>query len=64
MISLTLYPHEFLIVARRRLEMTQGELAKLLGTSRQMVNYYEAGVVGISNDKMEKIKEMVRETAL
>ena len=61
MIPVELYPEEYLRVMRTRLELTQTALAKRLGVTRQMVNYYENAIVGISADTLEAVKRMVEE---
>jgi len=56
--TLELWPDEFLRVTRSRLEMTQTQLAQRLGVSRQMVNYYEKGVVKIPPMTLETVQLM------
>ena len=61
MISVDLYPDEYLRIMRYRLEMTQTELAQRLGVTRQMVNYYENGILKISEAKLKAVKAMAEE---
>jgi len=60
-ITVKLYPDEYLRIMRHRLEMTQAQLARMFGVSRQMVNYYEKGIVKVPQDRLEAVKQMVRE---
>jgi len=57
-IALELEPDEYLRIIRARLEMTQGQLAKLLGCPRQFISYYEHGVFKIPPAKMQIIQEL------
>ena len=61
MITVKLYPDEYLRIMRHWLEMTQTELARMFGVSRQMVNYYEKGAVEVPSDRLETVMQMVRE---
>ena len=61
MIPVELYPDEYLRLMRVRLEMTQGMLAKHLGITRQMVNYYENGIVKVPEDRLDVVRRMVDE---
>jgi len=63
MISVELYPHEYLRLTRTRLEMTQGQLARRLGIARQVVSYYENGIFKIPDERLEEIKRMVGDAA-
>jgi transcriptional regulator with XRE-family HTH domain len=58
MISLELYPDEYLRIIRARLEMTQAELAKRLGIERRTVLRYENGIFKIPASRLEAIKRM------
>jgi transcriptional regulator with XRE-family HTH domain len=58
-IAVELYPDEYLRLMRIRLEMTQSMLAKRLGVSRQMVNYYENGIIEVSIDRLDAVRRMV-----
>ena len=59
MISVQLYPEEFLRIMRTRLEMTQAELATTLGIARGTVARYELGESEIPAVMLETIKHMV-----
>ena len=59
MILVELYPDEYLRLMRVRLEMTQSALARRLGVTRQMVNYYENGIVRVPADRLDAVRRMV-----
>ena len=59
MISVQLYPEEFLRIMRARLEMTQAQLATALGVARGTVTRYELGETKIPAVMLETIKHMV-----
>jgi transcriptional regulator with XRE-family HTH domain len=61
MILVELYPDEYLRLMRVRLEMTQSALARRLGVTRQMVNYYENGIVRVPADRLDAVRRMVNE---
>jgi len=60
-ITVKLYPDEYLRIMRHRLNMTQGQLARMFGVTRQMVNYYEKGILKVPPDRLEAVKQMVEE---
>jgi transcriptional regulator with XRE-family HTH domain len=61
-IPIDLYPDEYLRLVRMRLEMTQAELAKLLGIERRTISRYENGLFEIPQERMSMIKQMMDET--
>jgi DNA-binding XRE family transcriptional regulator len=61
-LSLELEPDEWVRIMRIRLEMTQGELAQRLGVARQMVCYYENGILQVPQARMEAIKRMAEKS--
>jgi len=61
MISVEVYPDEFLRLVRGRLEMTQAELARKLGIARGSLCRYEIGESSIPPAMMEAIKRIASE---
>jgi transcriptional regulator with XRE-family HTH domain len=58
MISLELYPDEYLRVLRARLALTQAQLAKRLGIERRTVLRYEQGTFQIPPARLEAVRRM------
>lgn len=56
MITIDVDSDEWLRIMRGRLELTQGALAKRLGVTRQVINYYENGLLKIPPARMELIR--------
>ncbi len=48
---------QFILEHRRKLNLTQGALAKRLGMSAQFLGHIEKGEVDIPNDKLTKLIE-------
>jgi transcriptional regulator with XRE-family HTH domain len=61
MISLELYPDEYLRILRARLELTQAQLAKRLGIERRTVLRYEQGVFAIPPARLEAVRRMAEQ---
>lgn len=61
MISIELYPDEYLRLMRSRLELTQAQLAKRLGIERRTVLRYEQGIFQIPRSRLEAVKRMMDE---
>ena len=61
LIPVELYPDEYLRLLRIRLQLTQTALAKRLGVSRQVLNYYENGIVKVPQERLEAVIRMTEE---
>lgn len=54
--TLDLTPAEYVLIVRRRLELTQEEFGKLIGVCGKTVNNLEIGKVFTRGKTMERIK--------
>ena len=57
-ITVALYPDEYLRLMRSRLEMTQAQLARRLGIERRTVMHYEKGRFKIPHARLHEIERM------
>jgi len=57
-ITVDLSPDEYLHLCRRRLEMTQGQLARRLGVARGSLTRYEIGESPVPPSLIEMVKRM------
>ena len=60
MSSLTILLGKNIARYRESLNLTQGELAKLAGTSAPTISRYESGEAGISSDSIERIASALK----
>jgi len=58
MITVELYPDEYLLILRTRLEMTQSQLAKRLGVNRATIMRYETGQSRVPTDWVDRVKQL------
>ena len=59
--TIKLKPHEFVLIARQRLGLTQGELAKVLGVKPFNIGRYERTETPIPKAVDAKIKRLAKD---
>jgi len=61
MITIAIHPSEFMHVMRTRLQMTQGELARVVGVNRRTIMRYETNQSPVPPALMARVREMADE---